>query len=260
MNKVLHYLITGIAFLTLTAGIVYTSGSPGGYTGSPGDGNTNCTDCHGGTAINQTGWITSNIPQTGYIAGQTYTITATGTLTAATKAGFEITCEDSQNIKSGTFTITNSTETKLVNGNTAITQKGGSGTTPSNGTKSWTMSWTAPASGSGSVTFYAAFNMKTTVRNTYTSTLVVNENTTDIDSHEDFYDFVTVYPNPTNGILYLKNNKNVNKISVIDIRGKMVMQFSANFENINISNLQSGIYSIIITADNKNFVNRVIKY
>lgn len=259
MNKIILYLISGFSFIVLTAGIVYTSGSPGGYSGSPGDGGANCTDCHGGTASVKSGWITSNIPQSGYIAGQTYTITVTGTLANATKAGFEITCEDSQNIKSGTFVITNSTETKLTNGNKAVTQKSG-GVTPTSGTKVWTVNWTAPSSGSGSVTFYAAFNLKTTARNTFTSTLSVTENTTSIETNE-IDDFIKLYPNPTNGILYFNNNTSLKNISVIDLSGKEVMNISNISENIDISNLKAGIYSVVVNTENdKVFIHRVIKY
>ena len=51
------------------------TGSPGGKTNSPMDGQ-NCTGCHSGT-INSgvgTATITTNIPPTGYSIGATYTI------------------------------------------------------------------------------------------------------------------------------------------------------------------------------------------
>lgn len=51
-------------------------GAPIGKTGSPGDG-SNCTGCHSGVATTSAGLITSNVPVTGYIPGNTYTITAT---------------------------------------------------------------------------------------------------------------------------------------------------------------------------------------
>ena len=52
----------------------FSTGSPGGKTGSPTDG-VNCTQCHyAGSGSGAT--ITSNIPSTGYVPGTTYTITA----------------------------------------------------------------------------------------------------------------------------------------------------------------------------------------
>ena len=99
-----------------------TTGSPGGKTGSPVDGQT-CTQCHVGNvqSNNNIAWITTNIPNSGYSIGNTYTITihADGDAAGTTKYGFELTAE-SNFIKSGDFFITDNT-TKLVNANTAIT-------------------------------------------------------------------------------------------------------------------------------------------
>jgi hypothetical protein len=135
----------------------FSTGSPGGRTGSVGDNGNNCTACHSGTAQTVSGWITSNIPPTGYLAGETYTITATGTHTGVGKFGFELTAEDAAGQKTGAFIITNAAQTKLVNQNKAVTHTSG-GTTPSGNSKSWSMDWTAPAASAGNVTFYAAFN------------------------------------------------------------------------------------------------------
>ncbi|HLG33852.1 MAG TPA: hypothetical protein VI757_03145, partial [Bacteroidia bacterium] len=49
-------------------------GAPAGRTGSPGDGGLTCaiSGCHNGpTPATQAGWITSNIPGTGYVPGST---------------------------------------------------------------------------------------------------------------------------------------------------------------------------------------------
>ncbi|MBE0637838.1 MAG: T9SS type A sorting domain-containing protein [Bacteroidales bacterium] len=133
------------------------NGSPGGRTGSVGDNGQNCTGCHAGTPQNATNWITTNIPPSGYVPGQTYTITATGTHTGVVKFGFELTAENSSGAKVGTLIITNATQTKLVNQNKAVTHLA-AGTTPSGNTKTWSMGWTAPGSGTGPVIFSAAFN------------------------------------------------------------------------------------------------------
>jgi hypothetical protein len=153
------YILLGIiaVFVLLTSEIEYGNGSPGGKSGSPGDGGSTCTECHGGTASPQNGWVTSSIPNDGYTPGETYTITATGTHNGVVKFGFEATAENSTGAKVGIVTITNSTETKLVNNNKSVTHKS-AGTTPTGNTKSWSFNWTAPAAGTGNVGFYAAFN------------------------------------------------------------------------------------------------------
>ena len=71
-----------------------TGGSPGGRTGSPGD-NSNCTACHSGTINSGLGVasIASTIPASGYVPGQTYTITSTISQNLINKFGFEIASE-----------------------------------------------------------------------------------------------------------------------------------------------------------------------
>ena len=127
------------------------TGSPGGKTGSPMD-NSDCTSCHNvtGTTVSTTN-ITSNIPSTGYIPGNTYTITAN--LSNWGPLGFEITCEENtNNTKTGTFFNTNTSETQLVNNGNAITH-----TAAGNSLNTWIFDWEAPSIGTGDITFYGAF-------------------------------------------------------------------------------------------------------
>jgi hypothetical protein len=159
--------------------VSYHTGSPGGRTGSPGDGGTTCTSCHTGTATTVSGWITTNIPSQGYTPGQTYLVTATGTHTGVVYFGFELTAENSGGANVGTFSLTEPGRTKLVSGNTSVTHTDG-GINPIGNTNTWTMNWTAPVSGTGQVGFYAAFNAANGNGNTsgdviYKTSLMVNE-------------------------------------------------------------------------------------
>jgi len=125
-----------------------STGSVGGKTGSPMD-NSDCTSCHNvlSTTVSTTD-ISSNIPSTGYIPGNTYTIT-----TSSWADGFEITCEENTgNTKTGTFFNTNPSTTQLVNNGDAITH-----TAAGNLLNSWSFDWEAPSGGTGDVTFYGAF-------------------------------------------------------------------------------------------------------
>jgi len=138
--------------------ISYTSGPPTGKTGSPGDGGSTCNGCHSGTVNLVTGWITSNIPTAGYIAGDTYTITLTAFGTTEVKFGFQATSEKlSDNSKTGTPILTNSAETQIVG--TDYVEHTTAGTTGSTGSHTWSYDWIAPAVGTGDVAFYAAFNV-----------------------------------------------------------------------------------------------------
>ena len=127
------------------------TGSPGGKTGSPMD-NSDCTSCHSvlGTTVSTTN-ITSNIPITGYVPGNTYTITAS--LNNLEENGFEITCEENtNNTKTGTFFNTNAIENQLVNNGNSITH-----TAAGSSSNTWSFDWEAPSIGTGNITFYGAF-------------------------------------------------------------------------------------------------------
>jgi hypothetical protein len=142
----------------------YPNGSPGGYTGSPGDGK-NCKNCHGGSYSTVSGWITSDIPAAGYTPGSSYTITVT--LTGSGNKGFECSPQNSSGGLLGTLTAGSGQH--LVNGSKAVTHSSKKTSNPA----TWTFTWTAPAAGTGDVTFYGAFTVTKSV--TKLSTLTVSE-------------------------------------------------------------------------------------
>ncbi|MEO8087156.1 MAG: choice-of-anchor V domain-containing protein, partial [Bacteroidota bacterium] len=151
----------------------HQNGSPATRTGSPGDGGATCKNCHSGpTPTTEAGLITSNIPVSGYTGGQTYTITATIARGGHTKFGFEISPQNITGTQLGTLIVTNTTEMQLVGTGKYITQKtaGTSGT----GSRTWLFDWTAPATGTGNVTFYGAFNITNSGNNSSGDTTVLS--------------------------------------------------------------------------------------
>lgn len=161
--------ILASAFVSIVISIsvfAYPSGSPAGYTGSPGDGQ-HCVSCHNGSAATVTGWITSNIPASGYVAGTAYAMTVT--VSGTGKKGFEVSPQDASGLQLGV--LAPGAGNKLVGGTKYVTQTS-SGSTSS--TVIWNFTWTAPAAGTGTVTFYGAFTVGKSI--TKLSTLVVSEN------------------------------------------------------------------------------------
>ncbi|MCX6286609.1 MAG: T9SS type A sorting domain-containing protein [Bacteroidetes bacterium] len=127
----------------------HSSGSPSGRTGSPGDVLTCTNSCHGGTASTVTGFITTNIPGSGYVAGNTYNITVS--FTGSGGKGFEVSPQNVAGAQLGTLVA--GSGSKLVGGTKYCTHS-----SKINGsTATWTFSWIAPAAGTGSVNFYGAF-------------------------------------------------------------------------------------------------------
>lgn len=151
MKRNLLIVLSAIIGIIVVSGFATMSptGAPPAKTGSPGDG-SNCTECHGGTPTTTPGLITSNIPAAGYTAGQTYQITATNNLTGNGKFGFEVSPQNAAGTQLGTLAA--GAGSKLVGGTKYVTHSNANETT-----SSWTFNWTAPASGTGQVTFYGAF-------------------------------------------------------------------------------------------------------
>ena len=269
MKKTIYLLLTVVGFITLlTSGLNYSSGAPDGKTGSPGDGGATCTDCHSGTANPVDGWITTNIPEEGYTAGETYTITAMGTHDGVVKFGFEVTSEDMDAQKKGTIIVTNSTENQLTNSNHAITHTS-SGTAPTGNSRTWNFDWVAPEEGTGDITFYGAFNAANGNGGTsgdviYTSSLMVNEKSASTTSvfENVLAEQITVYPNPAAdhiNIASFSNEFEISNVLIFDLNGALVNKTS-NTNKIDISALKAGMYHVVLNLYNGEKVSkRVIK-
>jgi len=221
------------------------TGSPGGKTNSPNDA-SNCTGCHPGTLNSGAGTtsITTSIPSSGYVPGNIYTISANIEEVGIFKFGFEISAEEANfgSAKTGSFIVTNSSETKFVNNNTAITHKAG-GTSGFN-SRSWSMDWEAPATGTGDITFYAAAmasngNTNNNGDDIYTTSLTVNEEIVNAISYNTTQS-TFAYKSKTKTI----ETKHI--ILVYDISGKLVL--TTNGKVTSISHLENGIY--ILKSEN----------
>lgn len=69
-----------------------------------------------------------------------------------------------------------------------------------------------------------------------------------------------IYPNPTDGIIFINTeNQTILNVSVLDILGKSVLDYNEGFKEINISQLQNGIYFLKITTLNGDFVQKILK-
>ena len=146
-------LILGGVYTALTS----SSNPPLGYTGSPGE--SNCTSCHGGTALNsgpatRSLLLNGSVP-TAYVPGQTYNVSLTVNRATRVKFGFQLKVEDGNGSDAGTL-ISTTNRTDLASGYLSQTWNGNTATT--SGTITWNFQWTAPAAGTGDVTFYYCSN------------------------------------------------------------------------------------------------------
>ncbi|NPA43388.1 MAG: T9SS type A sorting domain-containing protein [Chlorobi bacterium] len=219
MKKILLFgfplLFTGLFLMR------YTGGPPAGYTGSPGDRNS-CTACHAAAnTYNPTVNLTHNIPASGYVPGATYQLTLS-VQSASRKHGFQLTAEDAQGQKQGTFqSLDANTQTA---GNNQYIQHTSAGTSQT----SWTFNWTAPASSGTNVTFYAAVNATNADNTSNGDTPVLfNLSVQQAGVAADELPGIRLYPNPVEDVLKaeIPQEYGFREIIVYDLRGKEWARF-----------------------------------
>lgn len=263
MNRKITLASISSALAFILIGSIYNNaftdpnGSPNARTGSPGDGGNTCaiSGCHTGFAVQtRANIISSNIPAEGYTPGQRYTITAQ-TQSSRNKFGFQISPQSLSGTKLGTMIITNASETKLTGSGKYITHTNTA--TGVNGVKVWSFDWTAPAAGTGEVTFYGCFNYAngnggSSGDSIIKSTLVVNEKlASGVESNTFSKLGFNIYPMPATEELNLQNNHSVyvSAVQIFDINGKLIMHKEVETDGnvkLNIENLPKGTYLINI--------------
>ncbi|MFC0605281.1 endonuclease [Winogradskyella pulchriflava] len=77
-----------------------------------------------------------------------------------------------------------------------------------------------------------------------------------IDDNE--FSEITMYPNPTNGRLYILGLNNVELVEVFSVEGKLLRTFTAvnNYIDLDIT---SGLYLVKLTHNNRSIIKKVIK-
>jgi hypothetical protein len=230
--------------------IGFSAGSPGGRTGSPGDNANNCTACHSGTAQNASDWISSDVPENGYVGGETYIITATGNHAGVGKFGFELTAEDASGNKTGTFALVNATETQLANNSQSVTHTQ-QGNTPDGDNKTWELQWTAPDEVPGDITFYAAFNAANGNGSTSGDVIYLSEVTygPDVTGIANIKQDFSFYPNPSTGIVNIENQGITNtSVRVFNQTGQVVkvLDITESLAQLDLTSQARGVYFVQI--------------
>ncbi|MGB1307952.1 MAG: T9SS type A sorting domain-containing protein [Oceanihabitans sp.] len=72
---------------------------------------------------------------------------------------------------------------------------------------------------------------------------------------------IKIFPNPTANYLHIKlpDNNQIKNTLLIDMNGKVVLNFKNHLESINISHLQKGVYLLQIQTDKGSLSKRIIK-
>jgi hypothetical protein len=261
MNKFTKGMFVGALALIVfqsfdTKSLRKVDGTEPGYTGSPGDSLKNCTVCHGGTAVAIEGWITSNIPTTGFVPGNTYKITATNTSLSHNRFGFSISPQAINGTLLGKLIVTDTARTKLNGNDKYITYRPAG--VPNDDKAIWEFEWVAPADTVNEVVFYGAFNSNQDGHKggdlTRLSTLKVFKEGFTGGAELSFGLNQRLYPNPCNDYLEISMDIPVSSettISLCDLNGKVVETLFQNFvkvgtinEKINMTHVKSGVYLV----------------
>ncbi|MBP8033502.1 MAG: T9SS type A sorting domain-containing protein [Bacteroidia bacterium] len=140
----------------------------------------------------------------------------------------------------------------------SVTLTGGS---PSNGTYSGTAvtgsDFSPATAGVGSYTITYMFTDGNNCSNMATDVITVDA-CTGIQTLNA--DVVSIYPNPSNGLVVVKTPALNAQVTVFDINGKNVFtQTTASFEtSLDLSHLANGVYQLNIVSDNKSFNHKVM--
>lgn len=258
--------ITGITVLSSNSSGPATNFS-GNRTGGPLSVST-CNGCHSGGPTGTTAAVslkekTSGIAAGGqYKPGMVYTVTVSGTHPSLNLFGFQLSALNSTNANAGTFSNLGSNQhTHTGTGITLVEQH--HTLSGSSGTFSTTFDWTAPASGTGTVSFFAALNAVNGNGNTSgdapsagTSLVLTEASGTGVGEMQSV--IASVYPNPAVTELNIRTSVALpagTTATVFSIEGKSVLQLAlSGSETVaDISQLQSGLYFIYLQHEGKSF-------
>ncbi len=247
--------------------VSYTSGALEAMTGSPGDGDHCGTSCHATDPGTPTGneliSLTSNLPETGYLAGVTYDFTATMSDTSVTKFGFEISPQNVNGELLGTLIA--GPETGLVGLNKYVTHT--FTTTVGSGSRSWDFQWVAPEVGTGDVTFYGAFNFTNANGQTNGDVVVLADTTVSegvsIGVNDRAVAQLSAYPIPATDFFYVDGVSGKTNYALVDLSGRTVQKGSFSSSTVSRIDLdrcavKPGVHFLRLTDSGSDTVIKIL--
>jgi len=72
---------------------------------------------------------------------------------------------------------------------------------------------------------------------------------------------IKIHPNPANTVLYISNSSNytISSLQITDVQGKLVKQVPKNTNQLDISNLATGVYFVNMITNKGSLVKKIIK-
>ena len=279
MKKRALLLTLGCAFLYVSMSS-YSNGYGSNRTGSHGS-TVGCGSCHGSAASSTTVAIeldSAGVPVTHYVAGMTYTLKMTGTNTGTTSLpGFGaqlsmVSGTGTASVNAGTLSGAPASTglsagtggiTFLEHTNTIPATTGGGAT---GSTYVVSLTWVAPAAGTGTVTAYGLINAVNNNGNDGSTDKWNSANAAFTEltaaSHVGVNNVVAadskMYPNPVSNVLNLSGYNGV--VTVFDMNGKVIATENvADTAVINTSNWASGAYFVTVNNNGAVTTKTIVK-
>lgn len=188
--------------------------------------------------------------------------------------GFQIIALDASNKMAGTFTVTNPATTAIRTVGSAPNQFFYMGHLNATSTKNWVFKWNAPASSTGDVTFYYAYNTADNDNTAngdviYKGSVTISANPSSINDLSSKVGHLKVFPNPITSDFGLTFNATESMdltAELYTLNGELVKNlmnenvsegtFTRNF---NISDLAAGVYMVKLTSGTASVTQKIFK-
>lgn len=237
----------------------FTGGQGGGFSGSPGDAGNTCTQCHAPGANHGGTPVLTGVPAD-YTAGTSYPLTLSINGSSVSKFGFNITAEDQNNNKIGTWTAGSGSRLRNGGAVNGLTHNS-SGTSSS----SWTFTWTAPTNTNpnlGPVTFYYSTIQANNAGGNSGDQMVAGSSMQVLSNGEEFMvSSFDMYPTEAVDVLNINLTQlDKGQLEIYNMNGALVQQVALQQENeLDVTALTAGIYIANVTVNGAVTTERFIK-
>lgn len=261
MNK----LYTSIILIAVALFLMSNSGGRGtiggeAVSGAPGERTCAAAGCHNGGSFSPAASLALIFSESGeivsaYKGGRDYTarlsITSGGTPGGY---GFQMVAVDEAGNSVGTWTSGGSTQTADISGKSYIEHNSIIQDSEID------LTWTAPETDQGNVTFYYSVNVVngnggTSGDSGINSSTVVEYDPT-LSTGSELVEAVKFFPNPASDVINVTNH-NSDNFSIYNIQGLIIKQGDLKNDQVNISELNPGMY--VMKLDNQKEIRRFIK-
>ncbi|MEE1084087.1 MAG: T9SS type A sorting domain-containing protein, partial [Paludibacteraceae bacterium] len=89
---------------------------------------------------------------------------------------------------------------------------------------------------------------------------IIDPEITDLDDAVSNANGIEIYPNPTDGMLYIRSNNTINKVIVTDLTGKVIMDVNGDSDEVelDLSSNAQGMYLLNVVTENDFYVEKVV--